>query len=117
MSAEENKELIRRFVDAIWNGKNADLLGAFHAAQYTQNGTSYSIEDAKERMREMLAEVPDLHHTIEDIIAEGDKVAYRWIMRSTNQATGKQQTYRGITFMRIADGKIVEDWYSADAIE
>jgi predicted ester cyclase len=70
-----------------------------------------------EEWREELAKSPDLRHTIEDIIAEGDKVAYRWTMRWTNQETGKQEAYRGITFMRIADGKIVEDWYSAGAIE
>ena len=117
MSAEEHKDLIRRFVETVWNGKQTDALGEFHAPEYTQNGKTFVTEEAKARMREMLANLPDLHHTIEDIIAEGDKVAYRWVMRSTNQATGKQEGYRGITFMRIANGKIVEDWYSAEPLE
>ncbi len=68
-------------------------------------------------LREYFAEVPDLHATIQDIIAEDDKVTYRWIMKGTTQETGKQETHRGITFIQIADGKIVDDWYSSDLID
>ena len=117
MAAEENKALIHRFVETVWNGKDVDAFGEFHAATFTQNGAPTTTEQSIASLGGFFAETPDLHHTIEDIIAEGDRVAYRWIMRSTDKETGKQQAYRGITFMRIADGKIVDDWFNAEAIE
>ncbi len=117
MSAEENKALIRRFVETAWNGKQLDAFSDFYAAEFTQNGTPKTAEQFKDELRGPLADAPNLYHTIEGMVAEGDEVAYRWIMRSTSQTTGKQQTVRGITFMRIADGKIVEDWFSAEVIE
>ena len=85
MSAEEHKDLIRRFVETVWNGKQTDALGEFHAPEYTQNGKTFITGEAKARMREMLANVPDLHHTIEDIIAEGDKVT---VIASGHSNTG-----------------------------
>ncbi len=118
MSAEEHKALIHRFAETVWNGKNVDALGDFHSAEFLQNGRRQTVEAFGQGLREWFAGPhAELQHTIEDMIAEGDKVAYRWTMRSTNPETGKPQVYRGITFMRIADGKIVEDWYSAQPLD
>ena len=117
MSAEENEALIRRFVDTVWNGKNIDAFGEFQAAEFTMNGEPATLDQFKAMLRQYFADCPDLQNTIQDIVAAGDKVAYRWVMRGTRQATGETIAYRGITFNRIADGKIVEDWYSADAIK
>ncbi len=117
MATEENKALIRRFVETVWNNKDVDALEEFHAAEFTFNGAPHTAARFKEELRGHFIEVPDLQNTIQDIIAEDDKVSYRWIMRSTNQATGKQQVHRGITFNRIVDGRIVEDWYNSEAIE
>ncbi len=113
MSADENKALIRRFVETVWNNKQIDALDELHAAEFTFNGEPFTTEKFKEGLRGYFQEVPDLQNTIQDMIAEGNKVTYRWIMRSTNQTTGKRQVMRGITFNRIEDGKIVEDWYDA----
>ena len=67
------------------------------------------------------AAFPDLHETVEDIFAEGDKVVTRFTMRGTHQGelmgippTGKQVTMTGMTIHRIVSGKIVEDWVVAD---
>ena len=111
MSAEENKALIRRFVETVWNNKQVDALDEFHAAEYMLNGTPHTAATFKEHLQGYFAQVPDLHNTIQDMIAEDDTVSYRWVMQATDQATGKQLVYRGITFNRIVDGKIVEDWY------
>ncbi len=117
MSAEENKALIRRLVEEVWNGKNVDAYDEFYAAEYQKNGEARTTEKDKEHMRTSFADVAYLRHTIEDMIAEGDKVTYRWIIRHTSQSTGKQFITRGITFYRIANGKIVDDWYSCDTAE
>ena len=64
---------------------------------------------------------PDFKVTVDDMIAEGDKVATRWTVRGTHKgdfgkivATGKQVTITGITLSRIVDGKTVENWWSSD---
>ncbi len=117
MSAEENKALIHRFVETVWNQKKIDALDEFHAQEFMFNGVLQTTEQFKQMLREYFAEVPDLRNTIEDMSAEGDKVAYRWTMRGTNQTTGKPEASRGITFNRIQHQKIVDDWYDSDPIE
>lgn len=66
---------------------------------------------------------PDMHITIEDQIAEGDKVVSRWTARGTHQGelmgippTGKQATVTGINIERFANGKFVEEWSNFDAL-
>jgi predicted ester cyclase len=67
--------------------------------------------------------MPDFHVTIEDMVTEGDKVASRWTASGTHQGeflgirpTGNHATWTGITIYRIADGKIVEAWWSKDVL-
>src|SRR5215469_15389355 len=64
---------------------------------------------------------PDIHFTIEDMVAEGDKVVYRGSARGTHKgefmgiaATGKHVTFTSIVISRIAKGKFQEDWESLD---
>ncbi len=69
------------------------------------------------------ASFPDLHFTIEDMVAEGDKVAYRYSVRGTHQGdfmgiapTGKQFAVTGIHTYRVGDGKLQEDWVNWDTL-
>jgi steroid delta-isomerase-like uncharacterized protein len=69
----------------------------------------------------MLTAFPDLHFTIEDMVAEGDKVVVRWIVRGTHRGTfqdipptGKAVTLTGISLFRVANGRGVEVWTDAD---
>jgi predicted ester cyclase len=67
---------------------------------------------------------PDLQTTIEDMVAEGDKVVVRFRGRGTHQGeteafgppTGKRMEMTGITINRVSDGKIVEAWTNSDAL-
>ena len=68
---------------------------------------------------------PDLHMTIDDMVAEGDRVAYRWTVRGTHRGahtqlgiapTGKQVTGWGMSIDRIVGGKIVETWNRYDSL-
>ena len=63
-------------------------------------------------MRGMHARFPDLHVTIEDMIAEGDKVVCRNVWRATDGT--KKIQFKGIVIWRFADGRIVERWASVD---
>jgi predicted ester cyclase len=67
--------------------------------------------------------MPDIHVTIEDMIAEGDRLACRWECSGTHQvdffgipATGKKATWTGVTIYRFDSGKIVEAWWAEDAL-
>jgi len=109
MSTEENKELVRRFFDEPWNHGNFDVYDEMLAP-------SLDIGSEKEWARSMYATFGTMQFTIFDIIAEGDQVAVHWRVDAIHQgdylgvaATGKPVSYQGIAWLRIADGKIVED--------
>jgi predicted ester cyclase len=68
-----------------------------------------------------LSAFPDLHSTLEDVIAEGDKVVGRFTSRATHKgplmgvpATGRPVTFGSIVIQRFADGKILEEWHQDD---
>jgi steroid delta-isomerase-like uncharacterized protein len=70
-----------------------------------------------------LAAFPDLNITVEDLIAEGDRVVARWTLRGTHQGaslgmppTGKQVTMPGISVVRLAGGKSAEQWVIHDQL-
>ena len=118
MSAEENKALVRRFVEEFWNEGNmatADELMAPDAAIYMPTGEVVDPDGLKSFAGTFRGSFPDWHSTVEELIAEGDRVAERWIGRGTHQGelqgippTGKRVEVPGSVFYRIVDGKIVE---------
>ena len=125
MSVEENKADTRRAVEEFWNKGNMELLNEFWATNYIHHDPSSTkisdLEGFKQWVNTTRTGFPDLNVTIEDIIAEGDKVVTRWTFRGTHKGelggilpTGKQVTVTGITIDRIADGKTLESWWSSD---
>lgn len=124
---EKNKAIVRRAWE-IWNQKNLATADELLAADYLEHvpGASpvQSLEDFKQSHPVFLTGFPDLHVTVEDLIAEGgDKVACRWIWRGTHQgdfmgipATGVQVTMTAISIFRIADGKVAEVWTNPDLL-
>ena len=124
MSAEENKILVRQFFDAITHGR-LDTLDTFLAPNYSAHFAGIpapmSREDFKQFMAAFIAAFPDQQHTVEELIAEGDKVAPRLVIRGTHRGafngippTGKPVTITGINILRIANGQIVEHWSEGD---
>jgi predicted ester cyclase len=114
MSAEENKAIIRRFVETVWNGHDTSAVGDFHADEFTLNGEPYTPSQFASGIAGLFEFYSDLRETIEAIVAEEDRVAYRWIMAGTDPRTGERRSWRGISMSRLADGKIVEEWYNND---
>ena len=118
MSAEENKALVRRFVEEFWNEGNmsaADELMAVDAAIHMPTGEVVKIDGLKSFAGTFRGSFPDWHSTVEELIAEGDRVAERWTGRGTHRGelrgippTGKRVEVPGSVFYRIVDGKIVE---------
>ena len=126
-STEANKASVRRFYYEVFNKKNRAAIEEFidptqvdHAAP---PGTPGGLAGAKHTLTMYLTAFPDLHFTVEDIIAEGDKVVARLTVRGTQHgafmgipATGKQTTSTGIDINRIVDGKSVEHWLEMDTL-
>jgi len=107
MSLEENKAIVRRFVEAL-NKKNLALLDDLIAPNYVDEKLQ-GRESAKQTMRMFYRGFPDLHVTIDDMIAEGDKVWARYETTGT-PASGKKMEITSISIHRIVNGKIVEGW-------
>lgn len=122
MSAEDNKALARRFVDAV-NNKDLSVFDEIIAEDYIQHNpqVAQGREGVKQFFTYFFSAFPDLQLTVEDILADEDRVVTRWTMRGTHQgeffgipATGRQVAVTGMDIWRIADGKAAEHWDSID---
>src|SRR5919112_6596409 len=119
MSAEENRALAQRSWEIV-SQRNPDLIEEFYPAEFVWHEPDRDIqgyEQAKQFVSSFIEAFPDLNATVEDVIAEGDKVVTRWTIRGTHQGeieefgppTGKRAELQGISIHRVADGKIVEE--------
>ncbi len=118
MSIEHNKKIVRRYQEAL-NNNNLDALDEVVAADISTpdilSGFPPGLAGAKAVHKMSVAGMPDLHTTIEVLVAEGDKVAARITMTGTHTGeffgippTGRRVKFTGIYIVRIANGKIVE---------
>jgi len=126
--SEENKAVLRRWFDEVWNNARADVIEEL----FDENGIAHGLSDDPsnpirgprdyrpfyEAFRQGF---PNLKVTIEDMVAEGDKVAARCSVRGTHEghflgreATQSPVEITGITIVRIDNGKIVEAWNNFD---
>ena len=129
MSAEENKTVLRREVEELYNhAGNLDVVEEIFSPDYVSHeptsGEVRGIEGARQFAATFRKAFPDLQNTIVDMVAEGDKVAMRFRGSGTHlgeteafgSPTGKPMEITGITIKRFADGKIVEAWTNFDAL-
>ena len=126
--SEQNKALVRRTIEEIWNKGNLavadELIAPNHVAHDPANPNPGSGPEVTKQQASMYRTAfPDLHMTIEDQVAEGDQVVTRWTATGTHRGdlmgiapTGKQMTITGINISRIAGGKAQEDWTNWDTI-
>ncbi len=102
MSAEENKVLVRRFFEEAWIKRNPAAVDMFVAAGYVEHaGIPGSRSSGRDGLKQLIAlyrgAFPDLRSTIEDMFAEGDRVAYRWSARGTHLGESGQASPRPAT--------------------
>ena len=116
MSVEENKALVRREQEELWN-HTGDLDSA--AELFAPD----RVEDAKQEAANVRQGFPDLESTIEDLIAERDKVVAHWRAQATHRGeylgippSGNRVDFRGISIYRIEGGKIAESWSVTDLL-
>ena len=125
MSAQENKALVRRFVEEVQSGGNIDAIDELCSPEFVNHsappGVPSNCEGVKQLTVMFRQAFPDSYFTVEDMIAEGDKVATRKIFHGTHQGTfmgipptGQQVSIGLIDVVRVADGKVVEHWSMGD---
>jgi len=125
MSTEENKQLVLRWREEIWNKRNLNVIDELAAPDYIGHmagipGPVRGGEALKQLFAAYLAAL-DTHVTTEFLIAEGDMVVVRdtnWV-KSTGAfqgipSTGKEATVTSTDIYRIVDGRIAEQWFEAD---
>jgi predicted ester cyclase len=125
--SETNKALARRWFEEVWNRKNeAAIDEMFHPDGQSKglpdpDSIIRGPEEFKRTHRNFLAAFPDLHVSLEELVAEGDWVAVRWVATMTHLGeglgyapTGKTLSMNGSSFTRFRQGRIVEGWNQMD---
>ena len=123
---EENKEIYRRYIEEVWNQGKADAADIYLAPDATAPSVPQlprGPTGMKVIVQLFLAAFPDFRMTIEDIIAEGDTVAARFVEAGTHrgefmgiQPTGREVRFTEMAMVRFADGKIVESRWETDML-
>jgi predicted ester cyclase len=119
MSAEENKEVVRREIEEVWHKKNLMVIDDIYDSHFVNHSpfpdTTFDREGIRHGIENVLNAFPDIELTIEDLIAENDKVVERVTATGTHKGkfmgiipTNKQVTFPVITINRFTDGKIIE---------
>lgn len=128
MSTENNKLLIREYIEKVINNGDVDDIENYISPNYYEGnrpgGQIVGIEGAKQHILGVRQTYPDLHLTIEQQIAEGDWVVTRIIARGTHQGnwlgikpTGKKVEITGVNIEKVVNGRIVEHGGAANMLE
>jgi len=107
---EYNKEVVRRWNEVVINGRKPELIDEVLAENYRAYQQGWDREGMRRAFDEYLPKHPTLNIQIADMIAEGDKVAIR--LADTEEG---RKPWFSLTFYRLADGKIVDDWHAWEA--
>jgi steroid delta-isomerase-like uncharacterized protein len=131
MSAQQNKELIRRFFEVmnqeVWPKGNLSVTDDFISPDYEYHDPSSPVR-GREGFRQLITmyrtAFPDARFTIEEQVAEGDKVLTRFSVTGTQRGTflgiaptNKKATVSVLSLVRLTGGKVVEEWERFDTLQ
>jgi len=124
-----NKDVVLRFwYQELWDNWNIAVADALLADDYRLHAPGVPVPLDRETTKQVVAmygtSFPDLKHTVDELITEGDTVAARWTVRGTHKgefqgipATGKSVKLSGITFHHPQEGRVRETWLSFETVE
>lgn len=126
MPSETARRLVGRFYDEVLNGRHLEVIDEIAAQDYLENdplpGQGQGREGLRDRVSALVSAL-DPHFTVEDVIAEGDRVVVRWRNRGTHveaflgiPATGKPFDIAGIDIYRVAGDRLAEHWHVVDQL-
>jgi steroid delta-isomerase-like uncharacterized protein len=128
VSVEENKTIIRRYYEELWNHGRLELAEELVAPDIAFRGSlstrSRGIDAFRSYVQTIRKAFPDYHNVIEDLIGEGDKVVARLTHKGTHRGdvlfgsapAGMQVSFPGIAIFRLADGRIADAWVIGDIL-
>lgn len=119
--ASGNVGLALRWFEEVWNQRRTDTIDELltdESVSYSESGPLRGKQQFKEQAHAVfLSAFPDLKITVEGAVAEGDEVVVRWSVRASHlgnglgfPATGRAVSFRGMTWIRYRDGKMIEGW-------
>ena len=121
-SKEKNKDLIKLFIDEVFNQRSLDSIDKYHATNMT-DGTGKTLESFKKSLAALFSGFPDLRVNIEHLIAEDNLVAVFLEFTGTNKGqfegkppTNKQVKIRSADLYRIENGRITRHWDVVDRL-
>jgi steroid delta-isomerase-like uncharacterized protein len=122
MSSQENMAIVRRYLEDGWGKQNLAVVDELVAPDMVDNNPvelmhqRQGVESVKSTILTLQSAFPHYSVTIDDLLADQDKVATRWTIRGTHQGTlmgiaptGKSIAFSGVNIYRLAGGKIVEE--------
>jgi steroid delta-isomerase-like uncharacterized protein len=124
--SEENKALVRRFYEEVWNKGNLDAAYDIFAHDYVRHDLRPGDAPRGPEGQKLIAGMfhtafPDVHLSVQFMVAEADMVVARWTMEGTHQGawggippTGKRMSFAGVNIFRLSEGKVVEIWNHRD---
>ena len=126
MGVEENKSLVRRFYDEVWNKGNVEVASEVFAEDYVRHDLrpTQALRGPAGQAKiaaDFRAAFPDLRMELDLILGDGDLVAARWTAEGTNTGpwggrppTGKRARFSGVNIFWFRDGKVIELWNHRD---
>jgi steroid delta-isomerase-like uncharacterized protein len=130
-TTENNKTILREFMDEVWNKGNLDAADKFIASPYViyhdpgdpWEGQSLDLPTFKKRVLYSRQTFPDLHFAVQEIVGEGDKIVISWNLEGTHRgdipgipATGKRVKVPGLTIYYFSNGKVTGHWQVIDRL-
>ena len=127
MSEDANKDLVRRMIEGFLNSADPEMVPDLFHRDYVDNSPSNpgmgGLENIKRSVADWHRAFPDTVNEVQDVLAEGDLVAARWVTRGTHRgefmgipATGNRIEVESTGMFRTSSGKIAESWDHFDAL-
>ncbi|HUG31472.1 MAG TPA: ester cyclase [Acidimicrobiia bacterium] len=121
MSPEENKQLLERYVAEVWDNGNLEALKDFLAPDYRRHVSPtlppLDLDEQTQRLAGFRSAFPDIELTVEEVLAEGDRIAFRSTITGTHRGelaglppTGRQIAVGLVDVIRVEDGRFAEQW-------
>lgn len=127
MTNEDGKDLIRRYHEQLWGDGDPAAIDEFWdpgAVVHLTGFDSTAVDAVREDVTRYFAAFDHVQTTIEDLLADGDKVVLRWVTAGNHvgpygavAATGKRITMRGVDILRVREDRIVECWSMWDGLD
>lgn len=115
MSGDESKDVVRKLLEDVWNGRNADAIDTYYLPE--------AAGEVREHHTQFLTAFPDMHTTIEQLVAEDDVVAARLLIEGTHEGpfaghppTGRRVSFISHRFYRLEEGKVARTWAMQDRL-